>query len=53
MKIHSEPWLVVRQPPTSKDMNVEAKESTALRAVTKQQPVKMSREDLCTCFSEL
>jgi hypothetical protein len=37
----------VRQSPTSKDVNTEAEEDTALEAVTRRQPVKIQHtEDL-------
>jgi hypothetical protein len=32
---------VVRQSPTSKDVNTEAEEATMLEAVTRRHPVKM------------
>jgi hypothetical protein len=35
--------VVVRQLPASKDANTEAKEATALEAVTRWQPVKMQQ----------
>jgi hypothetical protein len=38
--------LVVRQSPTSKDVNTEAKEATALEAVTKRQPVKIQQTEI-------
>jgi hypothetical protein len=37
--------LVVRQPPASKGMDTEAKESTALEAVTRRQPVKIQETE--------
>jgi hypothetical protein len=36
---------VVRQSPTSKDVNTEAEEAKALEAVTRRQPVKMQQTD--------
>jgi hypothetical protein len=35
----------VRQSPTSKDVNTEVEEATALEAVTRQQPVKMQQTE--------
>jgi hypothetical protein len=32
---------VVRQSPASKDVNMEAEETTALKAITRRQPVKV------------
>jgi hypothetical protein len=35
----------VRQSPSSKDVNTEAEEDTALEAVTKRQPVKIRQSE--------
>jgi hypothetical protein len=46
--------LVVRQSLTSKDMNMEAEKVTVLEAITRQQPVKISKlRRLRMRFSEL
>jgi hypothetical protein len=37
--------LVVRQSPTSKDVNTEAEYATALKAVTRRQPVKTQQAE--------
>jgi hypothetical protein len=37
--------LVVRESPASKDVNTEAKEATALEAVTSRQPVKIQQTE--------
>jgi hypothetical protein len=36
-------WLVARQSPASKDMNMEDEESTTLEAVTRRQPIKIRK----------
>jgi hypothetical protein len=46
--------LGVRQSPASKDVNTEAEEARALEAVTRRQPVKISRlRRFSACCSEL
>jgi hypothetical protein len=46
--------LVVRQSPTSKDVSMEAEEATALKAVTRRQPVEIQRlRRLSACNSKL
>jgi hypothetical protein len=37
--------LVGRQSPTSKDVNTEAEEATALEAATRRQPVKIQQTE--------
>jgi hypothetical protein len=37
--------VVVRQLPTSKDVNMEAEEATTLETVTRRQPVKIQQTD--------
>jgi hypothetical protein len=46
--------LVVRQSAASKDVNSNAEKATALKAVTRRQPVKISRLGrFSACCSEL
>jgi hypothetical protein len=35
----------VKQSPTSKDVNTEAEEATALEAITRRQPVKVEQSE--------
>jgi hypothetical protein len=42
--------LVVRQSPTSKDVNTEDAGSTALEAVTGRQPVKTQHTEMNSCL---
>jgi hypothetical protein len=37
--------VVVRQSPVTKDVNMEAEEATALKAVTRRQPVKTQQTE--------
>jgi hypothetical protein len=39
----------VKKSPTSKDMNTEAEEATALEAVTRKQPVKIQQPEKTLC----
>jgi hypothetical protein len=42
--------LVVRQSPTSKDVNKEVEEATALESVTRRQPVKIQQNVKTQCL---
>jgi hypothetical protein len=45
LKRQLEEELAVRQSPASKDVNTEDEEATALKAVTRRQPVKIQQTE--------